>query len=448
MATIWALKRSAIEQIDRRIERLKQLKQRISCTTATRPQKIRGEIEVLDYNDNGRPHLRFVVNYREDRKRKRKFFETEAGAKSFAAFKNAELKKNGLVHAEFPEKLRNMAQEAMEALKPFDKTITDAVKHYVAHLKASEKSCSAAQLVDELIAAKRKDGASQRHVDDLRRLNIFAERFNGQPVATITSAEIDDWLRSLNVSPVTRNHYRRLIVLAYNFAVQRGYATGNAAENTAKAREPKTKPGILTVEQATALLVNAQPEILPYIAIGLFAGLRRAEIERLDWSEIDFESGQIEVTAEKSKSKLANRFITMQPNLREWLMPVAKLKGNVTPQQNFRELFDQVRNSAGITQWPDNALRHSFASYHVAHFKDAKALALEMGHTDSGMLFNHYRALVKPKEAERYWHVKPAPVSKVVPMTRTEIKERLRTGEFLKAELTSEHLARKSKEAR
>ena len=64
-------------------------------------------------------------------------------------------------------------------------------------------------------------------------------------------------------------------------------------------------------------------------------------------------------------------------------------------------------DAAGITDWPDNALRHSFASYHLAHFKDAAALALEMGHTDSGMIFNHYRQLVKPKEARRYWKIKP-----------------------------------------
>jgi integrase len=358
-----------------------------------------------------------VVNYRESGKRKRKFFETKEQGSAFAAFKNSELKRNGIEHAEFPTALRVMAQNAVEALKPFGKTITDAVGHYVAHLKASEKSCSAVQLVKELVAAKEHDGASARHVSDLRsRLNIFAEKFDGQPVATITSAEIDDWLRSLKVSPVTRNHYRRLIVLAFNFAIGRGYATGNPAEETAKAREPKTKPGILTVDQARALLENASPEILPYIAIGLFAGLRRAEIQRLDWSEIDFDSGHIEVTAEKSKSKIANRFVTMQPNLREWLMPLRKLKGSVTPQETFvfRQLFDQAREAAGFDEWPDNALRHSFASYHVAHFKDAKALALEMGHTDSGMLFNHYRALVKPKEAERYWKIGPAATSKVV----------------------------------
>jgi len=122
------------------------------------------------------------------------------------------------------------------------------------------------------------------------------------------------------------------------------------------------------------------------------------------------------VTAEKSKSKVANRFVPMQPNLREWLMSLRKIRGSVTPRESFvfRQLFDTARVAAGIAEWPDNALRHSFASYHVAHFKDAKALALEMGHIDSGMLFNHYRALVKPKEAARYWSIRPLATKKVV----------------------------------
>src|SRR5262249_15451856 len=387
------------------------LRQQCGNGTDVRRRKIR----VREYSDSNRPHLKFVVNYREAGKRKRSFFETEAQAKSFAALKNAELAKNGIEHAEFPTALRVMAQECKDTLSDYGKTIKDATDFLIAHLKASAKSCTAVELVKELVTAKEKDGASQRHVDDLNtRLNIFAERFNCQPVATITTAEIDDWLRSLNVSGVTRNHYRRLIILAFNFAVDRGYATSNPAVKTAEAREPKSKPGILTVDQASALLENTSPEILSHIAIGLFAGLRRAEIERLDWNEIDFESGYIEVTAEKSKSKIANRFITIQPNLRKWLLPFRKLRGNVTPSENFRELFDQARSNAGIHDWPDNALRHSFASYHVAHFKDAKALALEMGHTDSGMLFNHYRALVKPKDAERYWNLKPAATAKIV----------------------------------
>ena len=77
-------------------------------------------------------------------------------------------------------------------------------------------------------------------------------------------------------------------------------------------------------------------------------------------------------------------------------------------------LLGNAREAAGIKEWPQNALRHSFASYHLAHFNDAALLALELGHTNSNLVFQHYRQLVKPKQAERYWKIAPAVAGKKV----------------------------------
>jgi integrase len=284
----------------------------------------------------------------------------------------------------------------------------------VAHLKASAKSCTATELVEQLIAAKRADGASKRYVQDLgSRLNRFAREFDGQMVATITNAQLDDWLRALQVSPTSRNNYRRVLVGMFNYGVRCGYATSNPAEKAARAKAVDQTPGILTITQTAGLLEAASPELLPYIAIGAFAGLRRAELERLDWSEVHFDdSDLIEVTAAKAKTA-RRRFVKIQPNLREWLLPVRKHTGKVTPS-DFRKQFDAARLAADIAEWKNNALRHSFASYHLAHFKDAAALALEMGHTDSGMIFEHYRQLVTPKEAQRYWEIRPVKDGKII----------------------------------
>jgi integrase len=374
------------------------------------------KVRVRRYSDSNRPHFKFVVNYREAGKRKRKFFEAKEPAAAFAAFKNAELRKFGVEGAEFSSRLREEAAECVERLTAYGKTLTDATNFFVAHLKASERSITAAALVDQLIAAKKADGMSVRYIQDLRsRLPRFAKKFDGQMVATITTAEIDNWLRSLQVGATTRNNFRRALVTLFSYAVEHGYATSNPAEKTAKAKVVDSPPGILTVQQTARLLEAASRELLPYVAIGAFAGLRRAELERLDWSDVTFDGEQlIEVTAQKSKTA-RRRFVKIQPNLREWLIPVRKHSGKVTPD-NFPKRFDAAREAAGITKWPDNALRHSFASYHLAHFKDAAALALEMGHTDSGMIFNHYRELVRPKEAERYWNIRPATTAKIVPL--------------------------------
>ena len=46
----------------------------------------------------------------------------------------------------------------------------------------------------------------------------------------------------------------------------------------------------------------ADDRILPMIVIGGFAGLRHAEISRLDWQDIDLEEGFIEVKASNAKT--------------------------------------------------------------------------------------------------------------------------------------------------
>jgi integrase len=374
------------------------------------------KVKVRKYNNPQRPHLRFVVGFRQSGKRSQKFFETREAAASFASFKNKERAQNGLAHAEFPEAIRQMATEAMEALEPFGKTIRDAANHYVAYLFASARSCSAEQLVKEMLKAKKADGAGERHLSDLEsRLSYFSAKFDGQLIATITTPAIEAYLRELPVAPVTRNHHRNVLVQAFNFAITNGYTKENPAAKAAKAKVVGGRPGILSVEQASSLLVNAAPEILPFFAVGLFGGLRRAELERLDWAEVDFDSGLIEVTAAKAKTA-TRRFVKIEPNLREWLMPLRQIKGPIVPPENFRQLFNQTRIAAGITEWPENAMRHSFASYHMAHFKNAASTALELGHHDSRVTFAHYRELVKPKEAARYWKLKPAKTTKVVPM--------------------------------
>lgn len=173
------------------------------------------------------PCLKFVVTYREAAKRRQRVFETEEGAIEFARTKNPNFRCDPIQETEAQASARTLL-ECTNKLEVYGKTIRDATDFFVQHLIANEKSCTVAKLVDEFVSAKQKEAASHFDLDDLQaHLKIFSERFDGESIGTITSAQIDDWLRSLNVSIITRNHYRRLIMLAFNFAVQRGYASSN-----------------------------------------------------------------------------------------------------------------------------------------------------------------------------------------------------------------------------
>lgn len=64
--------------------------------------------------------------------------------------------------------------------------------------------------------------------------------------------------------------------------------------------------------------------------------------------------------------------------------------------------------AAGLTKWPKNGLRHSFASYRLTAINDAPRVASELGHTSPQMLYSTYREVVRPEEAERYWKIEPS----------------------------------------
>ena len=139
-------------------------------------------------------------------------------------------------------------------------------------------------------------------------------------VAEISTAEIDDWLSGLQLAPVTRNTFRRDLRTLFSFARTRNYCADNPVIQTTRAKEVDDDVQILTVEQTAQLLNSADCDMVPFWAIGAFAGLRRSEIERLDWAQVDFESGLIEVKARQQNGD-PSTYPYRQPNLRAWLAP-------------------------------------------------------------------------------------------------------------------------------
>ena len=371
-----------------------------------RPKKAsKTDINVLPCRLANKPEYRFVVTGPQSgRRRWRKFFDTKARAEAYAHLKRVDLTNYGVHGAALTQSQRAEYLDCLSLLDPYNVSLREVVEMVLPALAAKNKTVSVENLVREVQAAKARDGAGKRYLEDMKsRLAVLAQAFGSRPVATITTAELDDWLRALPVGPVGRNNFRKVVRGAFSYAVARGYCTSNPAATTARAKAVDKPPGILTVEEATALLQGADEVIRPYLAIGLFAGLRRAELEGLDWSEVDLAAGHIEVTASKAKTA-RRRLVKIEPNLSAWLAPCAASTGPVSPN-NLRRRLAAARESAKLADWPENCLRHSFASYHVAAFGNAAKTSLEMGQVNAMVLFSNYRELVKPGDAKRFWQV-------------------------------------------
>lgn len=62
------------------------------------------------------------------------------------------------------------------------------------------------------------------------------------------------------------------------------------------------------------------------------------------------------------------------------------------------------------TRWPQDVLRHTFASFTMAEVQDAGKVAAEMGNS-AGVLMRHYRELMTRDDARKYRNAMAGPTS-------------------------------------
>jgi integrase len=344
-----------------------------------------------------------------DGKRVQKQFPTKAAAEAFLVAKRKEKAQGGVEALALSNGERAEFTAARARLAGLGWTITQAVEFIMRYGKVTTDK-SLAEAVAECVTAKSAAGKRARYVQQLDGLlSRFARHFEGRKCSEVSHSDIESWLSSRGWAAATRKSTLCGLQTFFSFAVKRGFVNFNPCERLESIALEDKAPGILTVEDCEKLLASAMANdaaLVPYLAIGLFCGLRPAEVERLSWSEVDIERGLVEVTSAKSKTR-QRRFVTISENCKAWLRLGGDLGAKLGCQSAVNKRRLAVIKAAGIT-WKHDAMRHSFASYHLAKHGSADKTAHEMGHGSTQMLFAHYRELVRPDGAEKFWNILPA----------------------------------------
>lgn len=337
---------------------------------------------------------------------------------------------------------------AVKELEPIGVSLTDAVSRFVEAFRLAGDVVAAARfsaarhkqtvkkrvgdVVAELLTIKESRGASPRYMQDLRyRLNRFAEAFQ-KDTCNVTTAEIQTWLDAQKLAAQGYTNFRSVLHLFFKFAVARGYASDNPLASCERQKVRNGDIAIFTPSEITRLLEAATPDFLPCLALGAFAGLRSAEIERLEWSDIHLADRFIVVGASKAKTA-GRRIVPLSDNLAEWLAPYAGRQGNVWTG-GHEEFYEKQQDTAAATaikadaeqnisaqkpvKWKANGLRHSYASYRFAITNDAGRVAGELGNS-AAVVHRHYRELVRPVDAQRWFNVKSEAPANVVTLAAT-----------------------------
>jgi integrase len=235
-------------------------------------------------------------------------------------------------------------------------------------------------------------------------IDTFAAGREGRAAAEITTQEIAQWLASREDWGQWR---RRGAIIDVNnlfrWAVRAGLLVRNPVDGIEPPKIDHGTPTVLAVERAKALLKLCRaehPKCLPWLVLGLFAGLRSAEIERLTWDDIGKE--HITLASHQTKGR-ARRLVKIRPTLAAWMKICKRKKGKrvCSPSTSGR---NQLRTAFGGLE--KNILRHSFISYELAQSKDVQATALEAGNS-AEIIFRHYREIVTPEQAKAFWDLLP-----------------------------------------
>ena len=374
----------------------------------------------------------------------RKFFRTKAEAQAFGSQKKAEHVSLGNLAHGLSDLLKQEALACTERLRPYGKTLSDAVDYYIADLALTEKSTSVEKAAQEMLAGMAKNRLSRRHIKATESyLNQFSRAHGKDAVASVNPQKIQAWLESSKMADVTFNTKLRYLRSFFAFCLKKKYAKENPAIEVDSKKVTSAVPRLLSPSNLRVILTASDETIRPSLVLQAFCGVRSAELARVEWKDI-LQSGHLQIGADKAKT--AKRRLTPIPTTAlRYLLSVRKASGAIFPApkvdvwvKELKEAGDapsasevegrrtdalnvalhSVKAACPGIKWENNAMRASALSYRLAETKDAAATALEMGNSPA-VLLRDYRELTTEVEAQEWFQVDPKnPVPKIIRMPK------------------------------
>ena len=153
---------------------------------------------------------------------------------------------------------------------------------------------------------------------------------------------------------------------------------------------------ILSKEEIDRLLAAAESyeggACLAAVGMMLYAGIRPHEVERLRWEDVHLGAKVISIAPQHSKTGGA-RHVTIHPPLAKIISRTQQADSARICPPNWRRRWAGLHRAAAFPRWQQDVLRHTFATHHLATFRNYAELQLEMGHRSATLLRTRYVAM-------------------------------------------------------
>lgn len=295
-------------------------------------------------------------------------------------------------------------------------SIFEACRDYIERHAVELQKISVPDAVKELLASQKTDNKSKMRLKQLSNvLDRLAENITIN-VDTLTPSILSSYLAALPLSERSKRNHRDVLGFFSRWLVLRKYLPKGSDLLEGVQEYSARKLGEIstfTADEMSKLISTAEARILPFILLGGFAGLRHAEITRLNWSDLDLKENFVEVSAQNAKTNV-RRIVPIKPNLRRWLLTIPNRKGKVVSIVNTTKAILATAKTAGV-DWRHNALRHTFISCRVAECADVARVADEAGNSIQ-VIRTNYLKRVRPDIGKAWFAIAPGKQKNVVPL--------------------------------
>ena len=342
--------------------------------------------------------------------RKRKFFTSESAANEAASSVKRIYQHHGSTGLNFdPVKWRRY-QFFERTLQLKGASLEQAVEHY---LKAPPDAPT--EYLEAVIGLflDHKEGKVTRrwHRTLVTRLFRFHRSHPNLRIGDITPQHIEAFMAKWPGTE-SRANIRRMLYEFFGWAKLHGHAKVNVVELVPVPRVVREEVEIMPPTHAALLLrycAENRPELVPFVALRMFAGLRTTSAERIDWSEVKV-GESLELPAVKVKTGRRLFLTGHPPVLWDWLRPHAKPSGRIA-RTHYNVEVTAIARELGLP-FPKNVCRHSFATYHLAAFRNLSETVLLLGHRSSPrLLWEHYNGRASKDEGAAWFALTPAAVT-------------------------------------
>jgi len=236
--------------------------------------------------------------------------------------------------------------------------------------------------------------------DEVQRASLWIDSLGDVPLGQITREKVMSILQNIaeTRSPSTANRYLAVLRAALNKAVEWDYIEANPCARLKPYKEPPGRVRFLSPEEAEALLAECSrhPTLFMFVALALGTGMRRGEIERLRWDDVNLEKGTIRVRDSKTRTA---RFIPVHQEICEMLARLPRDSELVLGPFRHKKAFMAACRRAGLEDFHFHDLRHTYASWKVQDGVDLRTVAELLGHKTLAMVMRY--AHLSPEHLDR-----------------------------------------------